>query len=122
MSNYTANLTPHVYNVALEQVSDGDYDTPVGNIYEPLPFMLDGSYFVDGSGNLVTPSAGTVTVSVSTDGKLFREIFNGTFGANDDPKTITPPNGQAPVTVVRVNLAGVVGAVGFRAKFVKGGE
>lgn len=122
MSMYTANLTPHVYDISSDTVADGDYDFDVGRIHEPLPFFLDGTYFVNASGDLVTPTGGTVTVSVSSDDILYREVVNATFNASSDPRNITPPSGQAPVIKLRITLSGITGAEGFRSKFVKGGE
>lgn len=122
MGMYTANLTPHIYAVSIDTVADGDYEFDVGDMYEPLPFLLDGSYFVDGAGGQVVPSAGSVTCTVSTNGIVFRDVFDGTFAATTDPVSITPPSGQAPITKIRVTLTGVLGASGFRANFVKGGE
>lgn len=120
MPRYTANLVPHLWPISSDTVSDGNYDFNVGDVYDPLPFFLDGFHFVDGSGALVTATAGTVTVAVSTDGVLYREIVDGTVSATSDPVSITPPSGSAPVVSVRISLTGVTGASGFRANFVKG--
>ncbi|AUR82221.1 hypothetical protein NVP1022O_08 [Vibrio phage 1.022.O._10N.286.45.A10] len=122
MSMYTANLTPHIYDIVIDNITNQIYDFPVGKIHEPLPFFLDGAHFLDVNGLLVTPSAGTVTVKVSSDGVLFRDPVGGSISASTDPTGITPPSGQAPVAFVRISLSGIVGATGFRAKFVKGGE
>lgn len=122
MSMHTSNLTPHIYDIVLDTVANGDHDLEVGKIHEPLSFFLDGAHFVNASGDLVTPSGGTVTVSVSSDGTLFREVVDATITVSTNPASIKPPSGQAPVIKLRLSFSGVTGAAGFRAKFVKGGE
>lgn len=118
---YTANLFPHTYSIVSDTVADGEYEFDIGKLSEPLPFFLDGFHFLDVSGAVVTPTAGDVTVTASSDGVLFRNMTNGSFLATADPVSLTPPNGQAPLTKLKITLSGVVGAVGFSGLFVKGG-
>jgi hypothetical protein len=120
MAKYTANLVPHIFEVSSDTVTSGDYDFDVGKLHDPLPFFLDGFYFVDGSGDPVGASAGTVTVQVSSDGVLWRDVVDGEFPATTLPSEITPPSGVAPVVKLRITLASVTGASGFKANFVKG--
>jgi len=80
--------------------------------------MTEISYihFFDSSGNRVTPTAGTVKVTMSPDGVVFRDVDSGTFNAVDayDP-TRTPPNGLGLAREAIITLLGIVGADSFVA-------
>lgn len=122
MPRYTANLVPHLWEVESDTVANGDYDFDVGDKYDPLDMFLDEFRFVDGSGAPAVPTAGTVSVQVSSDGTFWRELNNGAFDATLDTTSAayTPPSGLTAITKLRIVLAGVTGASGFRGTFVRG--
>ena len=112
----------YVINIESQSISDGNYEFPVGNLALPIDMFLDEFRFVDDSGDAIIPSAGSVLVQVSSDGTFWRALNNGSFSATLDTTSsnYTPPSGLAAVSTLRITLAGVVGASGFKANFVRG--
>lgn len=100
-----------------DTVTDGDYDFPTDH-GAPRTNIIDYFYFVDGSGNLVAPTAGTVVISFNpvANEDLYGPAQNGSFNAVDAASPIRAmPSGVGRITNVRVTLSGVTGAAGFRA-------
>lgn len=113
----------NVYVIASNSVSDGNYDFEKVGYVDSFPnLFLDEFRFVDGTGSTVIPSAGTVSVQVSSDGTFWRELNDGSFTASTDTSSgsYVPPSGLAAITKLRIVLSGVTGASGFKANFVRG--
>lgn len=97
-------------------VSDGSYDSEyMSRDYREA--FLSSITFYDVAGNPVAPSTGTVTITLSPDGKKsFLTIKNGTFNAAD---AYLPsrgmPNALGMAEYGRIVLSGVTGAATFEA-------
>ena len=112
----------YTFPVVSNSVADGDYDFDMGSTRAGVDLFLDEFRFVDSSGVDVIPSAGSVSVQISSDGTFWRELNDGSFAATVDTKSSAykPPSGLAAAKLIRVSLSGVVGASGFIATAVKG--
>lgn len=113
----------NVYPISSDSVSDGVYQfDKVGSLTSFPDMFLDEFRFVDGSGDRVVPTAGTVSVQVSSDSTFWRELNNGSFSATVDTTSAEyqPPSGLTAITKLRIVLTGVTGASGFRGNFVRG--
>ena len=76
--------------------------------------------FFDGAGAIVTPTAGIVDVEASFDGVNYRRIINGIYNAADVYRnTRIPPVYNGPARAFRVTMAGIVGAVTYRATVMR---
>ena len=66
--------------------------------------------------NLVTPSAGTVTTTVSENGDAYGSIDSGATNAADVGASTqyTRPNWSGSTRFLKVSLAGIVGAAYFK--------
>ncbi|ELY5178970.1 hypothetical protein SNE85_000834 [Vibrio cholerae] len=122
ISGLSGSQRVSVYEIEANSVSSGNYDFDIGDIEGSPNLFLDEFRFTNSSGSVVFPSAGTVSVQVSSDGVFWRKLNNGDFAANIDTTSsnYTPPSGLAAVSKLRITLAGVVGASGFKANFVRG--
>lgn len=98
-------------SISFGSVANGNY-----------PFHIDDSrqctelsfvFFVDGNGNQVVPSAGTVTFQVCVDGKNWKNADGGLFSAASG--FLFPPFYNGRAVGARFVLSGIVGAVGFSA-------
>lgn len=121
MAKYARSLLPYITPVTSNDVSDGAQDFECGALTDPVDFFLDNFHFFNGSGDPVAAGAGTVIVTVSSDGTLFRTVTDDTIDATVNPSGITPPSGRAAITHVRLTLSSVTGVSGFRFNIVKGG-
>lgn len=97
-------------------VSDGSYDTEYMS-RDWREAFLSSITFYDAGGLPVAPSAGTVTVTLSPDGKnSFLTIKNGTFNAADAySPTRGMPNALGMAEYGRISLSGIAGASTFEA-------
>ncbi len=88
------------------------------NPANPRNNVIEYFYFVDGNGNMVTPSGdGEVTITMSSGGEIYQTIFNGNFTAilANSPER-GKPNGYGRVEKIRITFSGTItGATGFRA-------
>jgi hypothetical protein len=76
--------------------------------------------FFDADGNQVTPSAGTVAFTMSTDGINFQDVQDGAFNATDAYLTTRDmPASAGPARKARITLTGVTGAVSFYASIAR---
>lgn len=93
---------------------DGDF------VFELSPFaaknnILEYFFFVDGAGDQVDASEGTVIVTLSPGKDIFQTVDSGSFNAADARlSTRTKPNGYGKAAQIKITLAGVTGdPVGF---------
>lgn len=86
------------------------------NEHSPRANIIDYFHFVDGNGDKVAATAGTVEITLSSGADIFNTIFNGSFNAVDAlaPQR-TKPSGFGRAERARFSFTGVTGAVGFRA-------
>lgn len=98
------------------ETADGTYDTGYMS-RDHREMFLSSITFYDAGGAVVTPSAGTVNVTLSPDGKTsFLTIKNGAFNAADAYlPTRGMPNALGQAEYGRITLAGVTGAARFEA-------
>ena len=95
-------------------VANGAYVSP------PMDSAYERAYiavrFFNAAGVDVVPGAGTVAVESSPDGVNYYSMLNGAFNAaNTYLVSRNMPYAEGPSVTVRVTLAGVTTAVGFRA-------
>lgn len=119
---YTSNLRPAVTLLTSDTVADGDYtfllDDQDG---QSLTNILDTLYFVDAGGVITTPSAGTVTVQARAFAQSYwRNLSDNVIDVTADPADRVPPSGLGRAAEIKLTLAGVTGAVGFRGEFIQG--
>lgn len=99
-----------------DSVADSSYTFEL-NGGAPRNNLLEYFYFVDGSGDPVAATGGTVDITFSPILPLYQDITNGSFLAaialdSDWPK----PNGYGKAVSIRINLTGITGPpTGFRA-------
>ena len=100
----TLNRIPTEFQIQGGSV-DGNYDSvTMDTAFERM--YMGSIRFFDASGNQVTPSAGSVTVTASADGVNFQGIANNAFNAADAYLTSrTFPSASGPMRKVRVTLA-----------------
>ena len=95
--------------------ANGSYET---DLMDPdhSECELSSITFFDGSGQQVTPSAGTVVFTGTPDGQNYRDIHDGSFNAASayDPAR-TAPYAEGLMVKAKLTLSGVVGAVTFKA-------
>jgi len=106
-----------IYAVSEDTIADGNYDYQTSED-GPRNVIVDALSFVDGNGDYVSPSAGTVTIQFCSQFGLFENVANGSFdAANARDPARAKPSGIGRVEVIRIILAGVSGggATGFRA-------
>ena len=98
-------------------VADGDYTTH--DLIQGVGYTeLADITFYDVAGNVVTPTAGTIKVTLSPNGQNFRTVENGEFEAiNTLDETRTQPNAVGLASSGRITLTGIVGADRFTALF-----
>lgn len=119
---FTANLRPAVTLLTSDAIADGDYTFNLDDVSgQSLTNILDTFYFVDGAGDLVTPSAGTVTIQARAFGESYwRNLHDNVIDVTLDPADRIPPSGLGRAGEIKLTLAGVTGAVGFRGEFIQG--
>jgi len=87
--------------------------------HAPRNNVVDYFYFVDGGGDQVDASAGTVTVTLSPGpegDEIFQDIQGGSFVAATARDANWPkPNGFGKASKIKISFTGITGAVGFRA-------
>lgn len=115
MTNFNTNYVRTIEHLfSSDVVADGDYDfdlTPFG----PRNNVVEYFTFVDGSGDQVDAGAGTVVIQISSGEDIFQDIVDGSFNANlARSASRTKPNGYGRAEKIRVTLAGVTVAAGFR--------
>lgn len=103
--------------IKADTVADGEYishDLVQSVNYNELAAIT----FYDNAGNIVTPTAGTVKVTLSPNGIAFRTVENGEFEAiNAYDETRTQPNGIGLASSAKIELTGITGADKFVALF-----
>lgn len=97
-------------NVAVANFDSETMDTAFERAY------LGSVIFYNAAGAQVTPGAGTVTLTLSADGTNFQGVPDGVFNAADAYlSTRKMPTAYGPAVKARISLAGVTGAVYFKA-------
>lgn len=111
---YTGYIRLVETEMSIDTVADNSYDLSV-NQFAARDNVIDYFYFVDGGGAQIDAGAGTVVITFSAGGDIFNTITDGSFNAAD-ARLLTrgKPNGFGRVSKVRVTLAGVTVAAGFR--------
>lgn len=109
----STNRIPGSFDIG-GSVADGNYDiTDMDTAYERAYINIR---FFDVNGDSATPGAGTVAIQASPDGEHFYNVLNGAFNAADAYLvTRSTPYFEGPAVSIRVTLAGVTVATGFRA-------
>lgn len=98
------------------QVADANFFSEEMNadykeFYATIAFYSDAEL-----ANQVTPSAGTVKLTLTADGDNYLTIDNGQFNAADSYlETRTKPSAVSMAIKAKINLAGVTGAAYFKA-------
>lgn len=89
-------------------VANGDYNFTT--VAPSLPInIIDYFNFVDASGNLVAPTAGSVTITADSGNGIFQEFEDNTFSASDaNSTTRAKPSGRGRAETIRVSLSGTV--------------
>ena len=102
------------YNIS-GLVADGDYLT--GDMDAGFSQCeLSSIRFFNALGQQVTPGGGTVKFSGTPDMVNYRDVDGGSFlAANAYSVSRTPPYAQGLMVKGKINLAGVTGAVTFKA-------
>lgn len=102
-----------------DTVADGNYDFVIPE-HGPPNNLIEYFHFVDGGGNITSASAGNVVITFSSGADIFQDIPSGSFTAiTAESASRSKPNGYGKVVKVRINLSGVTGASGFRAKLTQ---
>ena len=120
--SYTGNLIPQITPLTSSSVADGDQDFKlIGGDTPNITNIFNSMFFVDGTGAKVSATGGNVTITGSPDGGItFLTLDDNEFSAADaDKADRIRPSGIGKLTLIRVNLSGVTGAVGFRGEFVQ---
>jgi hypothetical protein len=96
--------------VAAASFLSEEMDTAFSDAY------LGSIRFFNAAGAQVTPSAGTVTFTMTPDDINYQDVRDGVFNAADAylPSRMMP-YAQGPAVRARITLAGVTGAASFRA-------
>lgn len=98
-------------------VADGDYIIESNiDALGPRNNIIDYFYFVDGAGDPIAATGGTVVITLSPANDVYQTIPEGSFNAVDAlTESRTKPNGFGKVSKVKVTLLGITGPpVGFK--------
>lgn len=94
------------------------------NAHAPRNNVVEYFHFIDSSGDPIEPTAGSVTITMSSGSAVYQTISEGSFLAVDATSpSRTKPNGFGKADNIKVTLSGVTGTgvVGF-ATFVTQSE
>lgn len=97
-----------------DTIANGNYDFDL-DARGPKNNVVEYFTFIDAQGDQVDAGAGTVVIQISSGEDIFQDIVDGAFNAADARlATRTKPNGYGRADRLRVTLAGVTVAAGFR--------
>jgi len=85
--------------------------------FAPRNNQVEYFYFVNSSGNKVSPTAGSVTITMSSGEDIYNTISDGTFNAADAMSENRPkPNAHGKVAKAKITFTNVSGngVAGFR--------
>lgn len=120
---YNKDLHGSVEHGFTGDVIDGEVTWDL-NGHAPRNNVVEYFHFTDSSGDPIEPTAGSVTITLSSGSAVYQTISEGNFLAVDATSpTRTKPNGYGKADGIKVTLSGVTGTgvVGF-ATFVTQGE
>ena len=112
---YNKDLWGSVEHDFIGSVIDGDVTWDL-NAHAPRNNVVEYFHFIDGSGDPIEPTAGTVTITMSSGSAVYQTIQDGSFAATSATSpSRTKPNGYGKADGIKVTLSGVTGAgvVGF---------
>lgn len=93
--------------------ADGDY-LSANMSGDDSTFELSSIVFYDGAGEVVTPTAGTLTVTGTPNGIVYRTMDHGTVDATlVYDESLRMPVAFGLMTQFKVTLSGIVGADSF---------
>lgn len=96
--------------------ADGDTLSPDMSWTHERGYVAFTFYSDSALTTLVTPSAGTITTTVSENGEVFGSVSSGTTTASDVGAAVfyVRPNWSGSVRKLKISLSGIVGAAFFK--------